>query len=187
MKCLGLGLRAELPRITECRFMFASQQPLLPQTPYRCSRLNPQAARGNCLPKMPTRPPALLTPSADPQMLADALPQLPLLCKLDLSHNSLTGYGLETLAGALLARNRNAVGAAAENKLHMQVRAPSQGVGRPRLSSNSAPGRGRAPPLPLSGAVNSRTQIICLMRVPLGNPRPSDSFEVSAFGGPLTG
>ncbi|GLC57063.1 hypothetical protein PLESTB_001178800 [Pleodorina starrii] len=55
------------------------------------------------------------------RMLADALPQLPLLCKLDLSYNSLTSYGLEALAGALLARNRNAVGAAAENKLNMQV------------------------------------------------------------------
>ncbi|EFJ42528.1 hypothetical protein VOLCADRAFT_97411 [Volvox carteri f. nagariensis] len=55
------------------------------------------------------------------RMLADALPQLPLLCKLDLSYNSLTSYGLEPLASALLARNRNALGAAAENRLNMQV------------------------------------------------------------------
>ncbi|GIL99892.1 hypothetical protein Vretimale_4961, partial [Volvox reticuliferus] len=55
------------------------------------------------------------------RMLADALPQLSQLCKLDLSYNSFTSYGLEGLAGALLARNRNAVGAAAENRLSMHV------------------------------------------------------------------
>ncbi|GIL54328.1 hypothetical protein Vafri_9902 [Volvox africanus] len=54
-------------------------------------------------------------------MLADSLPHLSQLCKLDLSYNSFTSYGLEALAGALLARNRNAVGAAAENRLSMHV------------------------------------------------------------------
>ncbi|GIL54326.1 hypothetical protein Vafri_9902, partial [Volvox africanus] len=55
------------------------------------------------------------------RMLADSLPHLSQLCKLDLSYNSFTSYGLEALAGALLARNRNAVGAAAENRLSMHV------------------------------------------------------------------
>ncbi|KAG2449162.1 hypothetical protein HYH02_005909 [Chlamydomonas schloesseri] len=54
------------------------------------------------------------------QMLAAALPQLPLLCKLDVSNNSLGPRGGEALAAALMARNRNGVGAAADNRLHVE-------------------------------------------------------------------
>ncbi|KXZ53158.1 hypothetical protein GPECTOR_7g1050 [Gonium pectorale] len=52
------------------------------------------------------------------KLFAEALPQLPQLSTLDLSNNSLTSWGVEALASALMKRNFNAP---TDNRIHVSV------------------------------------------------------------------
>ncbi len=102
------------------------------------------------------------------QILAKALSQLPSLCKLDLSNNCLSASGGEALATALMARNRNAYGAAAENRIAVHLHGnPFPEELHQRIMSLSVPvsmthAAERLPPLPDYGPPRPRSEMSAL-------------------------